>query len=177
MSSLIERVVSGDRLAILEFYRTFSPRIHKYLRRKLPRHEDAQEILNDVFLDALDELPLLKHTDNISGWLYRIAHNKTVDYYRKRKIKSILFSQVPYLEIVASHMTEPEFIMEKEKIREKIEATLSRLSEKYREILRLHYEDGVKVKELAVIFSLSFKATESLLFRARKTFQEQYGRA
>lgn len=177
MSSLIDKVVLGDKHAILEFYRTFAPRIQKYLKHKLPRYEDAQEILNDVFLDALDELPLLKNTQNISAWLFRIAHNKMVDFYRRRKIKSLLFSQVPYLEIVASQMNEPEFILEKERVREKIEKTLNMLSEKYRQILRLHYEEGIKVKDLAVIFNLSFKATESLLFRARKGFQEQYGRA
>lgn len=176
MSSLIEKVVQGDRQAILEFYRMFAPKIYVYLSRRLPRKEDAQEILNDVFLDALDELPLLRDTDNIVGWLHRIAHNKSVDFYRKRKIKSILLSQIPYLEIAASKMAEPEFQFEKNKVRDKIENTMNTLSDQYKKILRLHYEDGVKVKEIATIINLSFKATESLLFRARMGFKKTYER-
>lgn len=176
MSSLIEKVVLGDKQAILEFYRHFAPKIHIYLSRRLPRKEDAQEILNDVFLDALDALPLLKDKQNVQGWLYRIARNKMVDFYRKRKIKSVLFSQVPYLEFAASKMAEPEFVFEKNKVRNKIEKTMDKLSKKYKHILQLHYEDGVKVKDLALILNLSFKATESLLFRARKGFKKTYER-
>ncbi|MBI4084561.1 MAG: RNA polymerase sigma factor [Candidatus Levybacteria bacterium] len=176
MSSVIEKVVQGDRQAILEFYRTFAPKIHVYLSRRLPRKEDAQEILNDVFLDALDSLPLLKDKSNVQSWLYRIARNKTVDFYRKRKIKSVLFSQVPYLEIAASKMAEPEFQFEKNKVRDKIENTMDKLSHQYKKILRLHYEDGVKVKDIAAMLNLSFKATESLLFRARMGFKKTYGR-
>jgi RNA polymerase sigma-70 factor (ECF subfamily) len=176
MSSLIERVQQGDKHAILQFYRFFAPKIHTYLLRRLPRKEDAQEIVNDVFLDALDALPLLKDKRNVQGWLYRVARNKMVDFYRKRKIKSVLFSQVPYLEIAASIMAEPEFVFEKNKVRNKIEKTMDKLSKKYKHILQLHYEDGVKVKDIAAILNISFKATESLLFRARRGFQEQYER-
>lgn len=176
MSSLIEKVVQGDKTAILEFYRAFAQKIHTYLKRRLPKDEDAQEILNDVFLDALDALPLLKDKSNVQAWLYRIARNKTVDFYRKRKIKSVLFSQVPYLEFAASKMAEPEFQFEKNKIRNKIEHTMDKLSGQYKKILRLHYEDGVKVKDIAVILNLSFKATESLLFRARMGFKKTYER-
>lgn len=176
MSSLIDKVVLGDKQAILEFYRLFAPKIHTYLLRRLPRKEDAQEILNDVFLDALDALPLLKDKHNVQGWLYRIARNKMVDFYRKRKIKSVLFSQVPYLEIAASIMAEPEFVFEKNKMRNKIEKTMDKLSKNYKHILRLHYEDGMKVKDIASMLNLSFKATESLLFRARMGFKKTYER-
>ena len=97
-----------------------------------------------------------------------------VDFYRKRKIKSILLSQVPFLQIVANEINQPEFQYEKNKIRDRIETAFHSLSLKYQKILRLHYEEKVPVKELANIFSLSFKATESLLFRARQSFRLAY---
>ncbi|MDP3941099.1 MAG: RNA polymerase sigma factor [bacterium] len=171
--SLIDRIKRGENAAILEFYRSFSPRILIYLERRVPK-EIAQEILNDVFLDALDEIPLLKHEQNVMGWLYRIARNKTIDYYRKRKLKSVLFSQIPYLEFAAKEMTQPEFVLEKEKVREKIEGVMSRISTKYAMILRMHYEDGMRVKEIALELNMTPKATESLLFRARMKFIEEY---
>ncbi len=171
--SLIDRIKLGEKAAILEFYKEYSPRIKLYLERRLKK-EDAHEILNDVFLDALDELPLLKHHDNILGWLYRIARNKTIDYYRKKKLKSVLFSQIPYLEFAAKEMTQPEFILEKERVRQKIEMVMSRISSKYAMILRMHYEDGMRIKEIALALNLSNKATESLLFRARMKFIKEY---
>ena len=175
-SSFIKRILVGDSKAVIQFYKTYSPKILAYLSKKLPRREDAQEITNDVFLEAIDSLSFLEREQNVSAWLYRIAHNKMVDFYRKKKIKSILLSQVPFLQIVASEINQPEFQFEKNRIRDKIEKTFYQLSEKYQKILRLHYEEKIPVKELTKIFSLSFKATESLLYRARRQFMTSYER-
>lgn len=177
MSSLIDRIINGDNEAVIQFYKQYSPAILKYLRYKLPMREDAEEVLNDIFLSAIDNLPLFQKRCSIKTWLYSIARNKITDFYRKRKIKSILLSQIPYFEIIAQEISQPEFLYEKNKIRDRIEATLKLLSKNYREILMLHYEENRSVKQIAVQFDLSYKATESLLFRARKRFKEEYGRA
>jgi RNA polymerase sigma-70 factor, ECF subfamily len=171
---LVDRIILGDQQSVVELYKLYSSKILKYLTNHLPDDEDAQEILNDVFLDAIDSISMLKKNENLQAWLYKIAHHKTVDYYRKRKIKSILLSQIPYLEIVDSEVHQPEFQFEKDKVRDKIESALKSLPDLYRKILTLHYEDKISVKEIAVILEMSFKATESLLFRARKSFQLAY---
>ncbi len=176
-ASFIKRVLAGDSKAVIEFYKSYSPKILSYLSRKLPKHEDAQEITNDVFLEAIDSLSLLRKEEKAMPWLYRIAHNKMVDFYRKKKIKSILLSQIPFLQIVANEINQPEFQYEKDKVRDKIESILLNLPDKYQKILRLHYEEDLSVKKLAAIFDLSFKATESLLFRARQSFKLAYERA
>ncbi|MBU4016477.1 sigma-70 family RNA polymerase sigma factor [Patescibacteria group bacterium] len=113
----------------------------------------------------------------MNTWLFRIARNKIADFYRKRKIKSVLLSQVPLLEIIANEIAQPEFQFEINKIRERIEKAFNSISVQYQKILHLHYEDRMPVKELAMIFNLSFKATESMLFRARKSFRQAYERA
>jgi len=172
--SFIKRILRGDSHAAVEFYRSCSPKILSYLSKKLPTFEDAQELTNDVFLEAIDSVSVLKKEESTMAWIYRIAHNKMVDFYRKRKIKSIILSQMPFLQIVASEINQPEFQFEKNKIRDRIESALRSLSQKYQKILMLHYEEKISVKELARIFNLSFKATESLLFRARQSFKLAY---
>lgn len=174
MTSLVDKILQGDKTATVAFYMQYSPRILDFLAKRLPRREDAQEVMHDVFLEALDALPLLRNKNSILSWLYTIARNEVVDFYRKRKIKSILLSQIPFLQLVADHINEPEFQYEKDKLEERIEQTFKNLSEKHRSILRLHYENGVSVKKLALEFHLSFKATESLLFRARMSFIQAY---
>lgn len=176
MNTLVDKILQGDKTATVAFYKLYSPRIMSYLAKRLPRVEDAQEIMHDVFLEALDALPLLRNKNSISSWLYAIAKNEVVDFYRKQKIKSILLSQIPFLQLVADHINEPEFQYEKDKIEERIEQAFKNISEKHQKILRLHYENNVSVKKLAITFNLSFKATESLLFRARQNFIKQYGR-
>jgi len=164
-----------DEQAVVLFYQEYSPRILRYLKKYLPLDE-AKEILNDVFLEAVDSLPTLREETNLQAWLYKIAHNNMVDFYRKKKIKSFLLSQLPYLEILAHEMHQPEFILEKNKVRDNIEAAMYRISEKYREILRMHYEEQMPVKRIAIVLNLSPKATESLLFRARQSFIKAYER-
>ena len=176
MSSLVERIVAGDEDAVVSFYKHYSPRILKYLVSRVPKKEDAEEIMNDVFLDVFDNLHLFQKKASLTTWLYTIAHNKLVDFYRKKKIKSVLLSQAPFLEPLAKEISQPEFQFEKDRIRDRIEETLHSLSEKYRSILTLHYEKDVPVKKISVLFNLSFKATESLLFRARQQFKKNYER-
>lgn len=158
------------------FYKTYSPKILRYLAKRLPSGQDAEEIMQDVFLEAIDSLPLFRGETTVLSWLYKIARNKVADFYRKRKLKTILFSQLPFLELVGQEIYQPEFQFEKNKIRDRIEAAFHLIPKHYQKILRLHYENSLRVKELAVVLNLSPKATESLLFRARKSFREAYER-
>lgn len=176
MTSILDRILSGDKQAVTKFYNKYANILSLYLKRRLPQ-DVAEEILSDVFLEAIDALPTLQEDANLRAWLFKIAHNKTVDYYRKKKIKQVLLSQVPFLEIIASEIHEPEFQLEKNAIRDRIESALYKISKKYRKILRLHYEEQIPVKQIAVIFDLTPKATESLLYRARRSFMLAYGRA
>lgn len=177
MTEIIDRILQGDSNAVMQFYNINSPRLLRYLQRKLPGKEDAEEMLNDIFFAAIDELPLFRKKSNINTWLFKIARNKIADFYRKRKIKSVLLSQAPFLEIIANEISQPEFQFEKNKIRDKIEKAFNSISIQYQKILHLHYEERIPVKELAVILNLSFKATESMLFRARICFRQAYERA
>lgn len=161
--------------SVVLFYQEYSPRILRYLKNHLP-YDEAKEILNDVFMEAVDSLPTLREQTNLQAWLYKIAHNKMVDYYRKKKIKSFLLSQIPYLELLATEIHQPEFIMEKNKIRDNIESAMRQISQKYQSILRMHYEEQMPIKQIALVLNLSPKATESLLFRARQSFIKAYER-
>ena len=176
MSTLIRKVIQGDKAATILFYKTYNPKIIRYLSKKMPTLEDAQDIAQDVFMDALDSISFLKNEEQVLNWLYKIAHNKMADYYRRKKVKSIFLSQLPFLQLVDKEVHEPEFIFEKNKIREKLEHTFTLLPLRQQRILKLHYEENVSVKDISIQLSLSFKATESLLYRSRQNFKKIYGR-
>ena len=158
-------------------YKTYSQKILNYLTKRLPERADAEEIMQDVFFEAIDSLPLFRGEATVLSWLYKIARNKVADFYRKRRIKTILFSQLPFLELASQEIHQPEFQFEKNRIRARIEWTFYLIPSHYQKILRLHYENGIRVKDLAPIFNLSYKAAESLLFRARRSFRRAYERA
>lgn len=174
MKSIVNKIIEGDPHAVETFYQQYSPGILNYLKQKLPTQEDAQELLNDIFLDAIDALPTLNKQTSLKSWIYAIAHNKIVNFYRKRKIKSLIFSQFPYLKIVTAEINQPEFQLEKRELKIRLQVAFEKLSLKYRQILQLHYIEEMPVKAISVNLNLSFKATESLLYRARQQFIKQY---
>ncbi len=176
MSSIIKKLKQGDSQAIESFHKTYSPKIARFLRTKLGREEDAQEILDDIFFEAIDSIIMLKDENKLTAWLFKIAHNKVADFYRKRKIKVFLLSQIPLLELVAEEIYSPDFQFEKNKLQDSIETALSCLSAKHQQVLRQHYEEHIPVKRLAIELDLSYKATESLLYRARQQFIKYYER-
>lgn len=175
MHDIVEKILQGESSAIETFYDTFAPKMQRYLQYRLPEHADIEAFTNDILLEVIDSLALFEKKSSLTSWVYKIAHNKLVDYYRKKKITSLLLSKIPFLELIAEEVYEPEFQFEKNKLRDRMEVALRSLSRKYRKILRLHYEEQKSIKEIAVILQLSPKATESLLFRARQQFKKVYG--
>lgn len=174
MAHIVQRILQGEARAVEIFYKQYSPGILRYLQQKLSKQEDAQEILNDVFLDAIEELPTLNKKENVKAWIYQIAHHKIVNFYRKKKIKSLFFSQFPYLQIIAEEVNQPEFELEKREVKIRLQIAIEKLSQKYQQILQMHYIEEMPVKMIAVNLNLSFKATESRLYRARQQFIKHY---
>lgn len=176
MKSLVQSIKQGDFQSIETLHKTYSGKIARYLKSKFSREEDVQEILNDVFFEAIDSIFMLKDEKMLNSWIFSIAHHKVADFYRKKRIKTFLLSQIPLLELVAAEIYSPDFQFEKDRLRDNIESALRCLSKKHQKILRRHYEENIPVKKLAVEFDLSYKAAESLLYRARQQFIKQYER-
>jgi len=174
---IVEKILQGDPYAVETFYQQYAPGILRYLKNKLPKTEDAQEILNDVFLDAIDSMQTLNTQSSLKSWLYQIAHHKVANFYRKKKIKSLIFSQFPYLKIIEEQVHQPEFQLEKRELKIRLQIAFEKLSQKYQQILRMHYIDELPVKIISLELNLSFKATESRLYRARQQFMRYYSQA
>jgi len=171
---LVQRILRGDEIATEALYKKYLSKITDYVFGKIDKPFDAQEVIQDIFISALDCLPTFNFKSSFSTWLYAIAKHEVVDYYRKRKIKAILFSRLPFLETLASKALGPEEELIEKEIKTKIALVLSRLSEGYQRILRLRYLQGCSVSQVAAIFGVSYKAAESKLSRARLAFREAW---
>lgn len=175
MIRLIESILRGDKQAAATFYRMYSPQIRAYLSHKVSCLQDLQELLEDIFVDAFQGLSLFEEKSSLPTWLFRIAHNKLVDYYRKTKNTTILlFSQIPTVEFAGPETNQPEIILETHWTKEVYLKARSHLSQKYQRVLQMRYEYGLPLKTIAKRLHASFKATESLLFRSRKKLQSLY---
>jgi RNA polymerase sigma-70 factor (ECF subfamily) len=173
MERLIEDVLSGKKGAATAFYKAYAPKLRRYLVTKLPEGE-VEEVLQDSFLSAFDSLPLYRGQCQVSTWLIAIARHEVADFYRKKYVRRVVEKTSPLFENMVSEVFSPEFAWEKQKIEKKFFAAYRQLAKQYQDILSYRYELSMSVKEIAPRMDLSFKATESLLFRARLAFKEAY---
>jgi len=108
-------------------------------------------------------------------WLCSIARHEIADFYRRKRIKKIVFSKFPFLEKLVSEALGPELAYQELETKRKILKTFKNLSEGYSQILRLKYIEELSMKQIAEKFGETVKAVESRLFRARMAFQKIYG--
>src|SRR2546428_8068283 len=81
---LIERVRKGDQDAVRALYERYFDRIYNYVYARLGRAEDAEDLAIDTMTRSLTRLDLFQDQGvAFSSWVYRIAHNATIDHYRR----------------------------------------------------------------------------------------------
>ncbi len=81
---IVERVCSGDAEAFGELYKMFAPLVHGIVLARVPRDE-AQDIVQEVFLAAYKNLDTLRDKNAVGAWLAMIARNRAVEFYRRLK--------------------------------------------------------------------------------------------
>lgn len=173
---LVKEILRGKKKAINKFYQAHQNKLLIFINKKVANKKDAEEILQDVFISALDSLPLFKFNSSLLTWLKAIAHHETVDFFRRKKLKTIVFSRFPFLERLVDQALSPELALQEKEMKQKILATFKNLSEGYAQILRLKYIEGLSMAEIAQKLGKTVKAVESKLSRARLAFQKEYAK-
>lgn len=171
---LLTEILKGDQRALWQFYKTYVPRISLFIKRKIQNSKDAEETLQDSLFAFLEALRDFNGGCSLYTFIYAIAKRKVVDYYRRQKIKKVLFSQLPAFENLILQLETPEEEFDKKQIRVKIRRTFDMIRPLYKKILIMKYLDNLSVKQIAKQLSVSFKSAESTLFRARKSFAKVY---
>lgn len=172
---LLERLLHRDETAFRFFYENTKERLLKYLSKYLDT-EDAEEVLHDSYISFIEGLRNFRSQSSLKTYLYSIAKRKAIDKIRRQRVKKILFSYLPdnFIESVAKVFLKDD--IDKKFLAYHIEKVLKKLPHDYALVLRLKYKEGYSVVDIATHTKLSFKATESLLFRARQAFIIAYNR-
>lgn len=171
---LVNEILRGNERALNHFYKHFYPSLFSFISKKINDSSDAEEILQDTFFGVLDGLRDFEFKSSLFTFICSVASHKVIDFYRKKKIKKIVFSQFENIEPILSVLLGPEDALDTQILKEKIKQTFKKLSPSYQIILKLKYIYGYSVEEIAGKLAVSFKSAESQLFRARKAFVTNY---
>lgn len=155
-------------------YKKYYFGLKKFVSQRIDDEWVVEEIINDVMLAVMNLNSNFDGRCSEFSWVCSIAKHKIIDYYRKKKIKTILFSVSPMFEEIADKALTPERDVLKNELKEEIKKTLSDLKKGYKNLLRLKYIEGRKVNEIAKATNLTVKAVESRLTRAKKQFREAW---
>lgn len=173
--TLIECLLAGDERALRSYYKLHKSRLEAFVSRKIDNMKDVEEIVQDVFLASLDALRDFKYNCSLNTFLCSIASHKIIDFYRRQKVKNVVFSQLPedFIPLI-SKLLGPEEEFDLQEIKEQISVVFSRLSMKYQQILKLKYIEGLSMKEISIKLEMTIKSVESMIFRARQAFVKEY---
>jgi RNA polymerase sigma-70 factor (ECF subfamily) len=150
-----------------------------YIRRILfVSKEDAEDILQDVFIKAYKNINSYDSKYSFSSWIYRIAHNESVSFLRKKK-KIIECNQDDEIfdRISSDEDIEDDFLKDLKK--REVRKLLTKLNPKYREVLVLRYFEDMEYNQISDILHTSVGNVSSLIGRGKKEFKmlvERYGR-
>ncbi|GAH82645.1 unnamed protein product, partial [marine sediment metagenome] len=83
--SLVRRAQQREQMALTQLYEENFDRIYRYIVLKIGEKTEAEDMTQQVFLNAFKSISSYKYRGTpFSSWLYRIAHNQIVDYFRKK---------------------------------------------------------------------------------------------
>ena len=147
-------------------------RLGSFIRRRVPDPRDAEDILQDVFYELVEANRLLMPIEHITGWLFRVARNRIIDLFRKKRPERLSDSAVEDEEgellqledLLPSPDAGPDAIYARNLILEQLEIALDDLPEEQREVFVAHELEGHSFKEIAANTGVS---VNTLLSRKR----------
>ena len=186
---LVERAQQGDGPAFAMLVERHQRQLYRLALRMTGSEADAQEVLQEAFLNAYQKLPLFRGEAQFSSWLYRIAANSALmRLRRKRRAPDTLaeqplelagprFSAEGYLEPASSSdwsQRADEKMMSGE-LGDAINKAVAELPDDYRTVFLLKDVDGLSNEDIANALALTVPAVKSRLHRARLALREKLG--
>jgi RNA polymerase sigma-70 factor (ECF subfamily) len=163
---LISRAISGDVDAFGELYTLHQDAIYRYVYFRLADSKDAEDLTEQTFLNAWEAVADYDDLGKpFASWLYRIAHNLVIDFYRQNKKKSYLFNEVQENSIYQSEKSALQHVIENEEI-EFLARAIAQLTEDQQQVVILRFVEGLSHSEVAEILEKNEGACRMIQYRA-----------
>ncbi len=172
---LAAAVLRKDRKATAEFVSRFADGIYAYVySRLLPRRDLADDLVQEVFLAAWENLQQYRGTSPLQAWLMGIARHKVEDHYRARLRAPGAIDDLDGDSDVLASSPDFDSSLEQEQVRKNTWRVMSGLPEQYRLALIWRYWEKASARDMAAKTGKTEKAIERLLARARAEFRERW---
>jgi len=143
----IERARAGDQQALGAVYDWYLPRVYRYVLSRVGHVAEAEDLTEDIFLRMLGAITDYKKTSvPFSAWLFRIARNHVVSYYRRNGDRR---DHGALTETMADNRLDPAAIVETQFMMGEVVEAVQRLPEAQRDVIALRFAVGLSIAETA----------------------------
>jgi RNA polymerase sigma-70 factor (ECF subfamily) len=169
--ALVDRAQQGDRAALEELYLTYFDRVYGYLHMTVGNRPDAEDLTTQTFLKMLESIGRFRwQSAPFSAWLFRIAHNLSIDHFRARR-RWQLEEEVP--EPHGSEEPSAELEAMQSIGRQSMLELIDTLSHEQQQVLTLKFVFNFANADVAKILDKTEGAIKSLQHRALASLQKQ----
>lgn len=172
---LIERLKSGDEKAFRELIDLYRPQMTNLCYGFVRNQEDAEEIVQDVFIEVYRSICNFRGDSKLSTWMFRIAVSKSLNKVRKNKFRNLITSIENVFEqhTEKSNSSNPHQLMQSKEESKALQKAIGKLSENQRIAFVLHHYDGYSYLQISDIMNTSIPSVESMIHRAKVNLKNQ----
>ncbi len=164
--SIVDQCKAGNTSSQYELYAYYVDAMYNVGLRFLGNSEDAEDIVQESFVDAFKNLDSFKYESSFGAWLKRIVINKSINYLKAKRLSVIPMDAHEF------HLADEEPIEAEATDVEKVKKGIAQLPDGYREIINLYLIEGYDHVEIGEILGISTSTSKSQYHRAKKKLLE-----
>ncbi len=165
--SIVASVQAGDSELFGELISRYEMKLKRYARKYLAREADIDDLVQDVFIKSYTHIQSFDTSLKFSPWIYRIAHNTFLnELKRKSRYVSSFFDVDAILPLLPAKETADADVL-KEEMRAEVDSLLEKLQPKYKEVVILHYYEGLTYQEISDVLQIPTSTVGVRMTRAR----------
>lgn len=180
VKDLIEKAQQGDLSAFEELVLKYQDKVYSHCRYLAANPDDAQDLAQDVFIQAFKGIKSFRHDADFGTWLHRITVNLWINFCRRnKKVVTLSIDEPIYAresELTRELAASEEGPMEKVERREfntMVQSALSRILPEFRTVLILRELEGYNYDEIAAALGCSLGTVKSRINRGRKSLKKE----
>ncbi len=158
----------------------YEAKLHRYISRLgVKNADDIVDVLQEIFIKAYVNLNSFDTSLSFSSWIYRIAHNEAISWYRKQKVRPeghLIVESDEVLNLLSNKQEGPESLFDSQINAVELNKALLKIEPKYREVLLLRYFEEKEYSEISDILQIPVGSVGTLIARGKKQLQAALNR-
>lgn len=169
---LVRKTLAGDSEAFGDLVERYNRLVHGVILHKVRRPDEVEDLVQDVFCKAYQELPSLREPGKFPPWLERMAANHAQAWLRHRGVRQIC-QQNESLMLRAADPHSPDSLLEADESSDILWEALDRLTPEYRQVLLLYHFEGCPQQDIARFLGVALSTVKWRLLRARQSLKRK----